>query len=152
MPRAMVLAFGFLSAFGGSAAWGASAADMSAVSALTDDVGFSAAMRAREAGDFAGALVLLNGVILRHPGEAEAWSQHGFAARKTGALEISAASYEKALSVDPDHLGALEYQGELFVTLGDEAAALANLARLQTLCGDCEELLDLQEAISAAAQ
>ena len=67
----------------------------------------------------------------------------GFASRKAGALEQAATFYRAALAADPDHLGALEYQGELFLMTGDRAGAEANLARLGALCGTCEEQADL---------
>ena len=52
--------------------------------------------------------------------------------------------------MDPRHLGALEYQGELFVETGRLDQARRNLAILTALCPKgCEELEDLQEAIKA---
>ena len=39
-----------------------------------------------------------------------------------------------ALSEDPNHLGALEYQGEMFVDPG--RATLANLMKLKELVGE----------------
>jgi hypothetical protein len=41
-----------------------------------------------------------------------------------------------ALSEDPNHLGALEYQGEMFVDLGQKDNALANLMKLKELVGE----------------
>ena len=35
--------------------------------------------------------------------------------RKLGNMEMAAKNYEKALSLDPKHKGALEYQGQLFI-------------------------------------
>jgi len=57
--------------------------------------------------------------------------------------------YERALWLDPDHRGALEYQGELFLLLGDVDKAEANLAHLEKVCpDDCEEAEELAEAIA----
>ena len=47
--------------------------------------------------------------------------------------------YAYALRLNPNHLGALEYQGELFVQTDRIAKAKANLAKLQGLCGNCED-------------
>ena len=59
--------------------------------------------------------------------------------------------YDKALAMDPSHKGALEYQGELFVTLGQIDKAKANLARLNRIClFGCEEYDDLKAAIEHA--
>ena len=55
--------------------------------------------------------------------------------------------YKKALDFDPAHKGALEYQGELFVELGQIAKARENVAKLEKICpSGCEELEDLREA------
>jgi len=76
----------------------------------------------------------------------------GFALRKTGDLNTAATHYRKALSMDPNHKGALEYQGELFVQTGQMDKARENLARLVRLCpSGCEELTDLREAIDTAS-
>ena len=98
---------------------------------------------------FAEALPALEALAEDLPAEAEVFSLLGFAHRKLGDLAASAAAYERALHLDPDHLGALEYQGELFLTLGDVAAAEANLARLAALCAlPCEEREELAAAIA----
>jgi hypothetical protein len=52
--------------------------------------------------------------------------------------------------VNPDHIGALEYQGELFVMTGQLDRAKANLDRLNNLCGNCEEAEDLAKALAKA--
>ena len=41
-----------------------------------------------------------------------------------------------ALKEDPNHLGALEYQGEMFVDLGQKDNALTNLNKLKELVGE----------------
>lgn len=72
----------------------------------------------------------------------------GFASRKSGRLEDAARYYQEALQLDPKHKGALEYQGELFLKLGDKAAAEKNLHELTKVCWlGCDELDDLQTAI-----
>lgn len=60
-------------------------------------------------------------------------------------------NYDRALAIDPNHLGAQEYQGELFLMLGDLDAAQANLDHLTRICGTCPEREDLREAIAAVA-
>ena len=72
----------------------------------------------------------------------------GFAYRKSGNLDEAAKHYDKALGLDPKHKGALEYQGELFLMLGDKAAAEENLEKLDKICWlGCEELDELRTAI-----
>ena len=85
------------------------------------------------------------------PKNADIQNYLGFAYRKSGKLEASGNHYAKALQLDPDHKGALEYQGELFLMTGAPKKARANLARLEDLCpSGCSELTDLKAAIAAA--
>ncbi len=81
---------------------------------------------------------------------ADALNLLAFATRNLGDLENAASYYRAALGMDPNHLGALEYQGELFLLLGDRAGAEANLARLTELCGACEEREELAAALAGS--
>ena len=111
---------------------------------------YGRAQAAIEVGDFATALPILTAITLAEPQNADAWNLLGFSARKTGDLEAAAIAYARALTINPDHLGALEYQGEMFLQIGRPAEAKANLLLLQGLCGSCEQAGDLQEAIADA--
>ena len=72
----------------------------------------------------------------------------GYRSRKLKQYKPAATYYEKALKLNPNHLGALEYQGELFVLTNKVSAAKRNLAKLEKLCGlKCGEYLDLKKAI-----
>ena len=72
----------------------------------------------------------------------------GYSSRKLKQYKPAATYYEKALKLNPNHLGALEYQGELFVLTNKVSAAKRNLAKLEKLCGlKCGEYLDLKKAI-----
>ena len=84
------------------------------------------------------------------PKNADAWNLTGYASRKLGRYDASAAAYDKALAIDPKHKGALEYKGELFLTLGQLEQAEAMLARLKTHCSfNCAEVKTLTKAIVA---
>ena len=84
------------------------------------------------------------------PKNADIQNYLGFAYRKSGKLEASGNHYAKALQMNPDHKGALEYQGELFLMTGALEKARANLARLEILCpSGCPELTELKAAIAA---
>jgi Flp pilus assembly protein TadD len=73
----------------------------------------------------------------------------GFASRKLGQYSQAGVYYVKALKINPNHLGALEYQGELFLIQKKATLANKNLAKLKKLCGtSCEEYLDLKKAIA----
>ena len=72
----------------------------------------------------------------------------GYSSRKLKQYKPAATYYEKALKINPNHLGALEYQGELFVLTNKVSAAKKNLVKLEKLCGlKCGEYLDLKKAI-----
>ena len=72
----------------------------------------------------------------------------GYSSRKLKQYKPADTYYKKALKINPNHLGALEYQGELFVLTNKVSAAKKNLAKLEKLCGlKCGEYLDLKKAI-----
>ncbi len=98
---------------------------------------------------YAKALKQLRKAVKKDSKNADAWNLLGFASRKTGDLETSADAYSKALSLEPEHKGALEYQGELFITQGAIDKAKANLATLTTLCpSGCDERSKLEQALA----
>jgi tetratricopeptide (TPR) repeat protein len=103
-----------------------------------------------DAEDYGAAIATLGEVIVIEPQNADALNLMGFAQRKSGMLDAAQGYYQAALAIDPNHLGALEYQGELFIMLGDIAAAEANLAKLAAACGACEEHADLAEALAGS--
>ena len=80
--------------------------------------------------------------------EAERQNLLGFTARKSGDLAAAASYYNTALTIDPKHIGALEYQGELFIQLGDIEKAQGNLAKLEKICWfPCNEEYELRSAL-----
>ena len=68
----------------------------------------------------------------------------GYTWRKKGDYARAETYYRQALAIDPKHIGATEYYGELKVARGDVAGARLMLARLDKLCAygcaDAEEL------------
>lgn len=68
--------------------------------------------------------------------KADVFNEIGFAYRKSQDLDNASKYYDKALKLDPNHLGALEYQGEMYVDLGQKENALANLEKLRNLVGE----------------
>jgi len=114
------------------------------------DDNFDAAVKAVKTADYSGALGLLAKVVQKDPKNADAWNYIGFADRKLGKFPDSLAAYEKALALQPNHLGANEYLGELYVQTGEGAKANQQLAKLEKLCGDsCDEYKELKAAISS---
>ncbi len=103
-----------------------------------------------KAKDYASALADLNKIndTVQH---ADVYNLIGFASRKSGDYKNAATFYAKALDFDANHKGALEYQGEMYVELGQPDKAKANLAKLVALCPQgCEEREDLEKVIAAA--
>jgi tetratricopeptide (TPR) repeat protein len=115
------------------------------------DAPYLASVRAKiEAKDYKGALAELTPMLETNQ-HADVYSLMGFALRKTGDYKQAYTFYRKALDFDPEHKGALEYLGELYVETGQVDKARENVVLLQKLCPvGCEELMDLQEAIASA--
>jgi len=96
------------------------------------------------------ALADLKVVVVAHQ-NADVYTLLGHAYWKTGDRANGMLYYNKALELMPTHRGALEYQGELYVAMGQMDKARGNLAKLKTICPfGCEELSDLSEAIEHA--
>ena len=58
--------------------------------------------------------------------------------------------YQKALTLDPHHLGAHEYIGEAYLALDNLPKAKEHLARLNRLClFSCEQYRDLKKAVES---
>lgn len=84
-------------------------------------------------------------------GDADWNNLMGYALRKQATPDLEGAQryYDAALRINPQHLGALEYAGELALMKKDLPAAEANLAKLQGLCASgCEPLTMLRDAIA----
>lgn len=102
-----------------------------------------------EAGGATHAITPLYDWVITDPSDADALNLLGYAYRKIGQWENSRKYYDEALAVEPTHLGALEYKGELELQTGNPTAARALLIRLQEACPDgCSELDDLIEAFA----
>ena len=106
-----------------------------------------------EAKNYRKALIELKKVDEIVVGNADVNNLLGFASRKLGQYSQAASYYLKALKIDPNHLGTLEYQGEMFVIQKKVKLAQQNLAKLKRVCGtSCEEYQDLKKAISLATK
>jgi tetratricopeptide (TPR) repeat protein len=110
------------------------------------------AVRAKiKAKDFKAAIAELTPMLETYQ-HADVYNLMGFSLRKTGDHKQAYTFYRKALDFDPEHKGALEYLGELYVETGQVEKARENVVLLKKLCpGGCEELADLEQAIASAA-
>jgi cytochrome c-type biogenesis protein CcmH/NrfG len=129
---------------------GSSSGSDNPYSASSDD--YQKAVRAIDAEKYQQAVSLLESVVRKDPRNADAWNYLGFGERKLEHFDKSLAAYRKALRIEPDHLGANEYLGELYLQTGKLEMAKEQLRKLEALCpGGCEEYRDLEEAIRASA-
>jgi tetratricopeptide (TPR) repeat protein len=89
--------------------------------------------------------------VLTPSKEADKYNLLGFTARKSGDLNVAAEYYKKALEINPKHIQALEYQGELYLQLGEIGTSKKNLEKIKTMCWFiCKEKKMLEEAIRLA--
>lgn len=98
---------------------------------------------------YAEAIPLLEQSLKEKGDYADALNLLGFAHRKLGDAQMGLDYYLKALALEPEHLGANEYLGELYLEMKDLPKAEERLAVLEKACGQCEEWEDLSEAIEA---
>ncbi|GAB5470762.1 MAG: hypothetical protein Kilf2KO_37920 [Rhodospirillales bacterium] len=126
-----------------------------AVRMITNDetptAAFEEAVAMIDAERYDDAIALLEGASALEPNSADVWNLLGFAYRKSGRNDEAFTVYNKALLLNPDHVGANEYLGELYLQVGDLEKAKAQLRILEDLCsgGDCPEVEQLKAAIAA---
>lgn len=116
-----------------------------------------AAFRAEEREDFKQALRMLDQLLARHPGYAEAWNRRASVFWQLGEHEKSMSDCERALSLNPNHYGALQGKGVCLIKKGDLIEACRVLrASLKIAPHDpltrkalsqCEELLRAQPPV-----
>ncbi|MBT5900271.1 MAG: tetratricopeptide repeat protein [Candidatus Pelagibacter sp.] len=78
--------------------------------------------------------------------DADILNHYAFALRKTNNLTKAEEFYQKALSIEPTHRGALEYIGELYVDTKRMNLANATLKKLENC--KCEEYAELKNYIN----
>lgn len=106
-----------------------------------------------ENGSYRDAIPVLQEVVESDDDNADAYNYLGFAYRNLGDYEKSGEFYDRALSIDPEHRGAREYLGELYLKLDNLSAAEEQLARLDEICSfGCSEYDELKSAIEAYRQ
>ena len=139
---ALVLAVGLSSA--------AMAAGTSSSSTQQKPSNLADAESAMEAGDYGRAIEMLKKVVANDSQNADAWNFLGFSHRNLKRFDLAFDAYRKALAIDPAHLGANEYLGELYLQTGELDKAKERLQKLDDACFfGCEEFDDLKKAIKA---
>lgn len=100
-------------------------------------------------GDYRGAIDLLTGLAERQPENADVFNYLGYTNRKLGNYDEALAHYRRALVLDPKHLGAHEYLGELYLSTGEIEKAQRQLDELDSLCFfGCDEYRTLKAKIA----
>ncbi len=103
-----------------------------------------------ETEDYQGAIDLLLPLAETDNQNADVFNLLGYSHRKLEKYDEALEYYLTALELDPNHLGANEYLGELYLETDQPDKAAEQVAMLETLCPDgCEELTELQEALVA---
>ena len=142
----------FLSAFTLSlflASSGAFAAASWNDSSSERNVDFAAAMSKIKAGDYTGAIDSLLKVTKAEPKNADAYNYLGYSHRKLGQFDEALGYYQTALKIDPEHLGANEYLGELYLQTAQLPKAEKQLDILDDLCFfGCSEYRELKKKIA----
>ena len=101
------------------------------------------------------AIKALNNLLSETPDgytKADLYNYLGYATRKqkNSDFELAEEHYLKALELDSDHIGALEYLGELYYETNRKDKAVEMLMRLKEVAGDeSEEYLELYEILNS---
>ena len=84
------------------------------------------------------------------PDNADLLNLTAYSQRQLKRFDEALGNYQKALKIDPEHRGANEYLGELYLQMGQLDKALERLKVLDDACFfGCEEFDELEEAIEA---
>jgi Flp pilus assembly protein TadD len=109
----------------------------------------AAGRKAIEARDWNGAIASLTKAAQRDSRNADIQNLLGYAYRNSGQLDPAFKHYQRALQLDPRHLGAHEYIGEAYLMANNVAKAEEHLAQLKRYCATaaCDPYDDLRKKI-----
>ena len=111
------------------------------------------AKMAIDAGQFTEAVTELKAALDKERDNADLWNLLGFSYRKMGDFDLAWDAYERALTLNPNHRGANEYLGELYLQQGQIDLARGQLEKLKQICPfGCRERAELEERIQDAAE
>ena len=101
-----------------------------------------------EEGEYQAAIDKLQEALKEAPDNADLLNLTAYSQRKLGRFDEALVNYQKALSVDPGHLGANEYLGELYLQMDQPEKAEERLQVLDDECFfGCDEYDTLKQAI-----
>ncbi len=129
---------------------GGNGADNESAKAKKTNPDFVQAKGLIEASNYAAAIPLLQAVVAAEPKNADAFNYLGYSQRKLGDRQAALTNYLRAIVLKPEHLGANEYLGELYLEMGQLDKAQERLKVLDDACfWGCEEYRELKAAIKA---
>jgi len=109
---------------------------------------YSLAKQAMADGDYDAAINKLARLHEQDPNDADVLNLLGYGYRKIGNYDEARGYYLQALAIDPEHRGANEYLGELYLETGQLDKAEQRLAVLDKDCWlGCDEYTELKESI-----
>jgi len=130
---------------------GAFAADTQETPASATTADFGSARALVDARKYDEALPMLRQLDQQGPNNPDVLNLIGFSLRKTGKMDAALDYYNHALALNPQHRGANEYLGELYLETKQPEKAKERLEVLRQACGDCEEFQDLSAQINRYA-
>ena len=99
------------------------------------------------------AVIDLQEALLTAPDDPDLINLYAFSQRNLNKLDIALENYQKALRIDPEHRGANEYLGELYLLLDQPDKAEERLEVLDGECFfGCEEYDELKQALEEYRQ
>jgi tetratricopeptide (TPR) repeat protein len=94
------------------------------------------------------AIVELQRMLKENPEDADVLNLLAYSQRKSQQFDEAMVNYQKALNIEPKHLRANEYLGELYLQLGQLDKAQERLQVLDKACFfGCKEFDKLEKAI-----
>ena len=112
------------------------------------DSNYINAKKALENDDYKLAIKYLLLTVKRDDSNADAYNLLGFSHRKLDLNDDAKSYYSIALNLDPNHKGAHEYIGDLYLKLNNLEKAKFHLNKLDKICFfGCDEYYELEKAI-----
>ena len=110
---------------------------------------YSLAKQAMDDGDYNAAINRFARLHEAEPNDADVLNMLGYGYRKIGNFDQARGYYLQALAIDPNHRGANEYLGELYLETGQLDMAEERLSVLDKDCWlGCDEYTELKESIA----
>ncbi|HVO03113.1 MAG TPA: tetratricopeptide repeat protein [Candidatus Cybelea sp.] len=97
---------------------------------------------------YSDAIPILQKLIQQKGAYADALNLLGYSYRKSGDQKHALDYYNQALAMEPNHLGANEYLGELYLEMKMPDQAKQRLQVLKAACGNCTEYKTLAAKIN----